>query len=111
MTNPDDCVHCKEEVSNLVKIMDPDSAIGVAEIRSLFPLRNHAVLHVLQFFADDHLPKEILPMTALIRITAFTIVDDMEDGPELTVALRKMLDSREAFIRHYQATRKFKVNN
>jgi hypothetical protein len=111
MTSPEDCSHCKDEVSNLVKIMDPDRGMSVPEIRALFPLRHQDTLHILQFFADNHFPKELWPMTALIRVTAFSIVEDIKDGPELTVALRKMLSSRDAFVRHYQTIHNFKVED
>lgn len=107
MINSHDCQHCKEEVATLSKA----EGMSVSEIRALFPLRNQAVLHILQFFADDHFPEEVRGITGLIRITAFSIVENTMDGPELTVALRKMLSSRDAFVRHYQVTHNFKVKD
>lgn len=74
------------------------------EIRSKYSLRNGLTMNLLSMFADDHLHPELKHIVAPIRRTAFFLVDMVTDGPELHDALRKLLDSKDAFIRHYLIT-------
>jgi hypothetical protein len=89
-----------------------DRYVGISpqEIRALFPLRNQAIVHVLQFFSDAHLHKDLLEIAVPIRILAFDLTRLMMDGPELAIALRRILDARDAFIRHYLITHNFKLD-
>lgn len=102
----EDCNH--ETLAEKSSKLHPISAPA---IKSMFALRNFAVIHVLQFFADDYLPEELLQITVPIRVVAFDMVDRTLDGPELTVALRKLLDAREGFIRHYHASKNWSAYN
>lgn len=71
-----------------------------SEIRAEFALRNQSIVGVLQFFADSHLPIELQEIVTPIRAVAFHLVSQLQDGPELTVALRKLVEAKDAFVRH-----------
>lgn len=58
------------------------------------------IAHVLRFFEYGHLPAGKLRDTSkLYHDLAHTLVDRDLDGPELTVALRKLLESKDAAVR------------
>lgn len=86
------------------------SSMSALEIRSTFATRHFSTLHLLQFFADDHLPPVLRAIVLPLRMTTFMLVQEAEDGPELTVAIRKMVDAKDSFVRHYLATHDFRVN-
>lgn len=79
------------------------------QIREKYALRNHAVVGVLQFFADEHLHPNLKDVVTPIRLLAFDLVDMMQDGPELTVALRKLVEAKDTFCRHYLVTHNFEL--
>ena len=61
--------------------------------------RNPAVDHVLRYFRFDHLKAELQDVSrdfaALAQITA----DRAPNNPETTVALRKLLEAKDAAVR------------
>lgn len=59
-----------------------------------------AVAGVLQFFEADHLPEgPIRDMSLMFRSMAYGAANRVEPHPELTVALRKLLESKDAAVR------------
>lgn len=80
------------------------------EIRRRFSTRNQYTINLLQFFADSHLHPELKKIVAPLREAVFSIVNDSSDGPELTVAIRRVLDARDAFLRHYLVTHNFTLS-
>lgn len=79
------------------------------EIKEKYSLRHASVLGVLPFFADSHLHPELREIAEPIRILAFNIVGNEKDGPDLVIALRKLLDARESFIRNHKITNNFRM--
>ncbi|MFE6851819.1 hypothetical protein ACFVDH_13645 [Streptomyces sp. NPDC057674] len=55
---------------------------------------------LLRFFAHDHLPDRLASVSRPFAELAHDLAgrDDL-DGPELTVALRKLLESKDAAVR------------
>ena len=61
---------------------------------------NPAILHVLQYFEHQHLPPHLAQVSSRFYDLAHALVDqDNLDGPELTVALRKLLEAKDAAVR------------
>ncbi len=55
--------------------------------------------HILQFFAHDHLPTPLRQVSAPFAILAEDIVRNLPRNPERTVALRKLLEAKDAAVR------------
>lgn len=59
-----------------------------------------AVAGVLRFFAYGHLPEPLRAISRPFHDLAHGLADRGDlDGPELTVALRKLLESKDAAVR------------
>jgi len=54
---------------------------------------------VLQFFAYDHLPDHLKEVSAGFFMMAHGLVKDLPRNPERTVALRKLLEAKDAAVR------------
>ena len=54
---------------------------------------------ILQFFAYEHLPPHLREASAPFGRLARQIVDTLPANPELTVALRKLLEAKDAAVR------------
>ena len=55
--------------------------------------------HVLQFFKYDHLPARLQFVSRPFHRLAFDLAYDLPQGPELTVALRKLLEAKDCAVR------------
>lgn len=55
--------------------------------------------HILQFFAYDHLPPKLAEISRPFCELAKSIVETIPRNPERTVALRKLLESKDAAVR------------
>jgi len=60
--------------------------------------RNTAVEHVLQYFKYAHLPKHLQEVSKRFADLA-EIIADGPQNPETTVALRKLLEAKDAAVR------------
>lgn len=63
--------------------------------------------HILQFFAYGHLPPNVQEVSKPFSDLAVRITQMCPSNPERTVALRKLLESKDAAVRAYIA----RVNN
>jgi hypothetical protein len=54
---------------------------------------------ILQFFAYAHLPAPLQEISQPFGILAKSIVDQLPRNPERTVALRKLLEAKDAAVR------------
>ena len=54
---------------------------------------------ILQFFAYDHLPPHLAVISKEFGQLATTIVNELPRNPERTVALRKLLEAKDAAVR------------
>jgi hypothetical protein len=57
------------------------------------------VEHILQFFAYAHLPDHLQAVSKPFGELAQHIVDTLPRNPERTVALRKLLEAKDAAVR------------
>jgi len=55
--------------------------------------------HILQFFAYAHLPPHLQAVSQPFAELANKLVLDLPRNPELTVALRKLLEAKDAAVR------------
>jgi hypothetical protein len=61
--------------------------------------RHHATLDALRWFDYDHLPPFLQAVSEPCHRLAFDMAATLPDGPELTIALRKLLEAKDAFVR------------
>lgn len=54
---------------------------------------------MLQFFAYAHLPSELQKISAPFGVLATMLVETLPRNPERTVALRKLLESKDCAVR------------
>lgn len=55
--------------------------------------------HIMQFFAYEHLPQHLQERSKPFGDLARTLVDTLPRNPERTVALRKLLEAKDAAVR------------
>ena len=86
---------------------DPTSPMSEAELNALTPkahrqeqqLFGEAPEHILQFFRYDHLPPALGDISRLFGDIAGVLVRELPRNPERTVALRKLLEAKDAAVR------------
>ena len=54
---------------------------------------------MLKWFAYKHLPGDLQSMSKLFHGAAVAIIEGAKPGPERTVALRKLLEAKDAAVR------------
>lgn len=54
---------------------------------------------IIQFFAHSHLPPHLQAVSQPFGILAQSIIDQLPRNPERTVALRKLLEAKDAAVR------------
>jgi hypothetical protein len=54
---------------------------------------------ILQFFAYTHLPAELQAVSQPFSLMARSLITDLPRNPERTVALRKLLEAKDAAVR------------
>jgi hypothetical protein len=57
--------------------------------------------HIMQFFSYEHLPAHLQEVSAPFAVLAAAIVDKVPRNPERTVALRKLMESKDAAVRAF----------
>ena len=55
--------------------------------------------HIMQFFAFAHLPPHLREVSEPFSVMAEAIVSTLPRNPERTVALRKLLEAKDAAVR------------
>ena len=59
--------------------------------------------HIAQFFAYEHLPAHLQEVSKPFGDLASAIINTLPRNPERTVALRKLLESKDAAVRAMDA--------
>ena len=62
--------------------------------------RHESTQHTAQFFAYDRLPEHLRNVARHCHDLAEHMIRTLPDGPELTIGLRKLLEAKDAFVRH-----------
>lgn len=60
---------------------------------------NPAIANVLKFFKYDHLPTKLQAVSKAFADLAQDVADRNPNSPETTVALRKLLEGKDAAVR------------
>jgi hypothetical protein len=55
--------------------------------------------HIMQFFGFMHLPPQLADVSRPFAELAISLVDTLPRNPERTVALRKLLEAKDAAVR------------
>lgn len=61
--------------------------------------RHPSVRQVAQFFTFEHLPDHLRGVSRDCSMLADSMLERLEDGPELTAGLRKLLEAKDCFVR------------
>lgn len=61
--------------------------------------KHPSVEHVIQFFEFGHLPEPLRAVSLGFAALATKVANNAPDDPETTVALRKLLESKDAAVR------------
>jgi hypothetical protein len=64
------------------------------------PDRHPGTRHFTSLFRYNHLPPRLREVSMKFHELAQWLVDNTPDGPELSVALRKLLEAKDAAVRH-----------
>lgn len=54
---------------------------------------------MMRFFEHAHLPPDLAAVSAPFAVLADTLTEQLPAGPERTVALRKLLESKDCAVR------------
>jgi len=71
---------------------------------SIMTDRHPGTVHILSLFAYEHLPEHLQAVSKPFHDLAVSTADSLGDGPELTVGLRKLLEAKDAIVRHAALT-------
>jgi hypothetical protein len=63
------------------------------------PTKPEPTEHIMQFFAYDHLPPHLREVSAPFGVLAEQLVSTLPRNPERRVALRKLLEAKDAAVR------------
>ena len=70
---------------------------------SEFSLNEIQTDHILQFFHYDHLPERLQARSKPFADLARIIIETTTRNPERTIALRKLLEAKDAAVRAFLA--------
>ena len=79
--------------------LDDDAAELVGEMKAMDVKADH----IMQFFQYDHLPPALADVSEPFSVLANWIVKTVPRNPERTVALRKLLEAKDAAVRAFKA--------
>lgn len=71
----------------------------ILETTPIVPKEIFARDHIMQFFAYEHLPPHLQTISREFALVAEYIEQTLPRNPERTVALRKLLESKDAAVR------------
>lgn len=63
------------------------------------PGENAGTSPIMKFFKYDHLPEKLRTVSKVFSVLAWDIEDNLPSGPEKSVALRKLLEAKDAAVR------------
>lgn len=77
----------------------------MSQLRDAAAGRDFSTRHIAQFFDFGHLPPDLAATSEAFHDLAVRLVQSIPDSPELTVALRKLLESKDAAVRAVVSSR------
>lgn len=66
---------------------------------SVWTGRHSSVVHFEDLFEYQHLPEHLAVISQPFAALAERLLEHLTDGPELTVALRKLVEAKDAAVR------------
>jgi len=83
--------------------MKKTHADKVADVRERYDMLHPSACNLIPYFDYDHLPEHLQDVSREFNTIAHTLCDGVQDrklrGPELTVALRKLLEAKDCAVR------------
>lgn len=67
--------------------------------KSLWADRHTSVKHFQPLFAYDHLPEHLQKVSKVFADAARALLRTLGDGPELSAALRKLIEAKDCAVR------------
>lgn len=61
--------------------------------------RHYSTVHLVKYFAFAHLAGPLRHVSEIFAHTAESLIATVPDGPELTVALRKLVEAKDCAVR------------
>lgn len=61
--------------------------------------RHPATRHLMQLFSYEHLQPDLREVSKQCSDLAHAMFEQIPDSPELTIGLRKLLESKDCFVR------------
>lgn len=61
--------------------------------------RHPGTMHFVELFAIDHLPEPLRTVSMYSGHLAAAMMRELDDGPELSAGLRKLLEAKDCFVR------------
>lgn len=61
--------------------------------------RHPGTTHLMELFEYGHLPAHLASVSAQCHAVAEEMVTNLQDGPELSTGLRKLLEAKDCFVR------------
>jgi len=62
-------------------------------------MRHPGTGHLLSLFEYDHLPAHLQCVSQPLHDVAYQMADLLQDGPELSTGLRKLLEAKDCLVR------------
>lgn len=86
--------------------MKPTHSTIVAELHEQYPGVHPSTLHLVPYFAYDHLPPDLAEISQPFHDLAHNLVAQLDSdashtGVEAAVALRKLLEAKDAAVRAF----------
>lgn len=66
---------------------------------NLWENRHPSVRHFEPLFQSDHLPEHLRVISVMFQHLALAMLDHLSDGPELSTALRKLVEAKDCAVR------------
>jgi hypothetical protein len=63
--------------------------------------RDPSIAHFEPLFAYSHLPDDLKAVSSLFRDCAIRLLAKVQDGPELSAALRKLVEAKDCAVRQF----------
>lgn len=98
------CTECHRSENEFHKAWCPKSTLTPSHverkaIEESFEGRHPSTQHMAKQFNYGHLPPFLQAISGPIHDLAMDMVNGLEDGPELTAGLRKLLEAKDCFVR------------
>lgn len=71
----------------------------MSELSEILEGRHFSTVQIMKYFSYDHLSSNLAHVSEECAKLAIEMVKQLNDGPELTAGLRKLLEAKDCFVR------------